>query len=254
LPDRRPPRYRCPAVPGLKNSARAILTVPGSSVLPSEISYLPSGTAYCTAACGSAALRQPARRPSCVCTGSGPRWRTSRCARPQPTPSPRCCSLTSLPPGSSSLPGLTVSGLREKLYPCNLPMSSPATTDFATFEAEVICSEPAGGNLPREDPALSPRHSLRVHAAPCSAGRARPGRPPPWPVTGVRHRHSAPVLADRTTRPRTTRCSPPGQPRDQSPRPATRAVPASSDAPARDTSPWPSQDTVILGPRTASFA
>ena len=36
------------------------------------------------------------RRPSCVCSGLEPHCRTSRCARPQPTPSPRCCSLTSL--------------------------------------------------------------------------------------------------------------------------------------------------------------
>jgi len=109
LLDRRPPHYRCPAVPGLKTPARAILTVPGSSVLPSEISHLPSGTAYYTAAFDSAALRQPARRPSCFCSGSGPRCLTSRCARPQPTPSPGYCSPTSLPPGSSSLPGPTVS-------------------------------------------------------------------------------------------------------------------------------------------------
>ena len=109
LLDRRPPHYRCPAVPGLKTPARAILTVPGSSVLPSEIIHLPSGTTYYTAACGSAASGSQPRRPSCVCFGSGPRWRTSRCARPQPTPSPGYCLLTSLPPGSSSLPGLTVS-------------------------------------------------------------------------------------------------------------------------------------------------
>jgi hypothetical protein len=36
------------------------------------------------------------RRLSCVCSGLEPHCRTSRCARPQPTPSPRCCSLTSL--------------------------------------------------------------------------------------------------------------------------------------------------------------
>jgi hypothetical protein len=34
------------------------------------------------------------RRPSCVRSGLEPHCRTSRCARPQPTPSPRCCSLT----------------------------------------------------------------------------------------------------------------------------------------------------------------
>src|SRR5579862_7434145 len=45
LLDRRPPHYRCPAVPELESPARAILTVPGSSVLPSSISHLPSG--YC---------------------------------------------------------------------------------------------------------------------------------------------------------------------------------------------------------------
>ena len=36
------------------------------------------------------------RRPSCVCSGLEPHCRTSRCARPQPTPSPRYRSLTSL--------------------------------------------------------------------------------------------------------------------------------------------------------------
>ena len=35
LLDRRPPHYRCPAVPGLSDSARAILMARGSSVLPS---------------------------------------------------------------------------------------------------------------------------------------------------------------------------------------------------------------------------
>ena len=107
LLDRRPPHYRCPAVPGLKSHARAILTVPGSSVLPSAISHLPSATAYCTVACESATLRQPA--PSPVLPWLRTRCRTSRRARPQPTPAPEYCSLTSLPPGSSSLPGPTVS-------------------------------------------------------------------------------------------------------------------------------------------------
>jgi hypothetical protein len=36
------------------------------------------------------------RRPSCVCSGLEPHCRTSRYARPQPTPLPRYCSLTSL--------------------------------------------------------------------------------------------------------------------------------------------------------------
>ena len=102
LLDRRPPRYRCPAVPGLTISARAILMAPGPSVLPSGIDHLPSG--YCVLlvmrtapwpAVAPLSGSQP-RRLSCVCSGLEPHCRTSRCARPQPTPSPRCCSLTSL--------------------------------------------------------------------------------------------------------------------------------------------------------------
>jgi hypothetical protein len=72
LLDRRPPHYRCPAVPGLKTSARAILMAPGSSVLPSGIHHLPTagtallrtaGDANCLVACRSATLRQPAPSP-----------------------------------------------------------------------------------------------------------------------------------------------------------------------------------------------
>jgi hypothetical protein len=50
LLDRRPPHYRCPAVPGLKTFARAILMALCSSVLPSGINHLPNlscATAYC---------------------------------------------------------------------------------------------------------------------------------------------------------------------------------------------------------------
>ena len=70
-----------------------------SSLDPHLLGYC--STAYCgccelLAACYSAALRQPAPRPSCVCSGLEPHCRTSRCARPQPAPSPRYCSLTSL--------------------------------------------------------------------------------------------------------------------------------------------------------------
>jgi hypothetical protein len=43
LLDPRPPRYRCPAVPGFNASARAILMALRSSVLPSVINYLPNG-------------------------------------------------------------------------------------------------------------------------------------------------------------------------------------------------------------------
>ncbi|GGS01398.1 hypothetical protein Snoj_71950 [Streptomyces nojiriensis] len=65
LLDRRPPHYRCPAVPGLKASARAILMVLGSSVLPSVINCLLLVLLYCVllVACVSATLRQPAPLP-----------------------------------------------------------------------------------------------------------------------------------------------------------------------------------------------
>ena len=67
--DRRPPRYRCPAVPGLTTSARAILMMPGSSVHPSGIDHLPNavlrtaGDANCSSDLRSATLRQPAPSP-----------------------------------------------------------------------------------------------------------------------------------------------------------------------------------------------
>jgi len=58
-------------------------------------------------ACGSATLRQPARRPSCP--GSEPAAELPGARVRSRRLSPGCCSLTSLPPGSSSLPGPTVS-------------------------------------------------------------------------------------------------------------------------------------------------
>ena len=77
LLDRRPPHYRCPAVPGFKASARAILMALGSSVLPSVINHLPNGglrtagtallrvadDANYSVASHSATLRQPAPSP-----------------------------------------------------------------------------------------------------------------------------------------------------------------------------------------------
>ena len=89
LLDRRPPHCRCPAVPGLGTSARAILMALGSSVLPSVINCWYCSTAYC---------RRPVTappfgsRPRCA-SAPEPHCRTSRCARPQPTPSPRYCTL-----------------------------------------------------------------------------------------------------------------------------------------------------------------
>jgi hypothetical protein len=89
LLDLRPPHYRCPAVPGLSVSARAILMMLSSSVLPSGITHCElrqwpfAGPLF-----GS----QP-RRPTCAFPDLEPHCRTSRCARPQPTPSPRYCPL-----------------------------------------------------------------------------------------------------------------------------------------------------------------
>jgi hypothetical protein len=149
LLDRRPPHYRCPAVPGLKTSARAILTVPGSSVLPSEISHLPSGTAYYTAACGSAALRQPAPSPVLRLL-----WLRAPLANfPVRASAADAFTGVLLPNFAAARQFISarpycLSGLREKLYPCDHPMSTPATTDFSAFEAEIICSESRGGLLP----------------------------------------------------------------------------------------------------------
>lgn len=82
----------------------------GSSVLLSVINYLPWGHCvllvlhYCVLLVMRTAQRPVTaplfgsrpRCPSCVCSGSEPHCRTSRCARPQPTPSPRYRSVTSL--------------------------------------------------------------------------------------------------------------------------------------------------------------
>jgi hypothetical protein len=66
--------------PGFEKPPRAILMASNSSVLPSLFVLFGS---------------QP-RQPSCHCSGLEPHCRTSRCARPQPTPSPRYCSLIPL--------------------------------------------------------------------------------------------------------------------------------------------------------------
>ena len=63
LLDRRPPHYRCPAVPGLSDSARAILMVCRSSVSSLLINYLPIENCVLLVAWTSATLRQPAPSP-----------------------------------------------------------------------------------------------------------------------------------------------------------------------------------------------
>jgi hypothetical protein len=140
LLDRRPPHYRCPAVPGLKTPARAILTVPGSSVLPSEICQLPSGTAYYTAAFDSAALRQPAPSPVLLLL-----WlRTTLPDFPVRASAADAITgvlLTDFAAARQSISArpYCLSGLREELYPHSLSMSTPATTDFSMLERQVIC-------------------------------------------------------------------------------------------------------------------
>ena len=143
LLDRRPPHYRCPAVPGLKSPARAILTVPGSSVLPSAIGHLPSG--YCVLHGGLLERHPLAASSSPVLPWLGTRRRTSRCARPQPTPVTGVL-LTDFAAARQFIPArpYCLSGLRQKLYPRGRRMSTPATIDFPTSGAEVTCSESRG--------------------------------------------------------------------------------------------------------------
>lgn len=66
LLDRRPPHYRCPAVPGLKTSARAILMARGPSVLSLWMNYLPNGNyvlLVLRTALAELLLRYRSRRP-----------------------------------------------------------------------------------------------------------------------------------------------------------------------------------------------
>jgi len=159
LLDRRPPHNRCPAVPGLRTSARAILMAPGSSVLPSAISHLPNG--YCVLHGGLRERHPPSASPSPVLPWLGTRRRTSRCARPQPTPVTGVL-LTYFAAARQFIPArpYCLSGLREKLYPCNRRMSMPATTDFPMLTAEVICFESRGRPQATSCPRL-------VHSAAC---------------------------------------------------------------------------------------
>jgi hypothetical protein len=81
LPDRRPPHYRCPAVPGLETSARAILMARAPPFFLGD--QLPTMRILRTA--GSANYWWPRtaplfgsqpRRPSCTCSGLEPHCRT----------------------------------------------------------------------------------------------------------------------------------------------------------------------------------
>ena len=104
LLDRRPPHYRCPAVPGFQTAARAILMARGSSVLPSVINYLQAGTATAvllTVAPDHCGPPGPAVSSVAVLQQ---RWLQNS------TTAPSCeLRLRVLLAGSSCLPGLTVS-------------------------------------------------------------------------------------------------------------------------------------------------
>jgi len=114
--------------------------VPGSSVLPSEISHLPSGTAYYTAAFDSAALRQPAPSPVLLLL-----WlRTTLPDFPVRASAADAITGVLLTDFAAARQFISarpycLSGLREELYPRSLSMSTPATTDFSTLERQVIC-------------------------------------------------------------------------------------------------------------------
>ncbi len=84
--------------PGFNLPARAILMAPNPSVHPSVINYLPAGNCILLVLLILRTAQWPhraplsgsqPRRPSCNRSGLEPHCRTSRCARPQPTPSPR---------------------------------------------------------------------------------------------------------------------------------------------------------------------
>ena len=126
--DRRPPHYRCPAVPGLKSPARAILTVPGSSVLPSAISYYQAGTTHRTPLPDF-----PVRAPEAgAFTG---------------------VLLTDFAAARQFIPAKpTVFLATRKPYPRNGRMSTLANIDFPRFKAEVICSESRGRDPPPRKP------------------------------------------------------------------------------------------------------
>lgn len=76
-------------LPGDPDGARLLR----SSLL---VNYSPTETANCWWPRTAPLFGSQPRRPSCVCSGLEPHCRTSRYARPQPTPSPGYCSLTSL--------------------------------------------------------------------------------------------------------------------------------------------------------------
>ena len=82
LLDRRPPHCRCPAVPGFKMSARAILMALGSSVLPYGINCLQVG--YCVLLVMRTAQRPGPRRSS----AASPIARPASCLAWNPTAEP----------------------------------------------------------------------------------------------------------------------------------------------------------------------
>jgi hypothetical protein len=97
--------------------------------------------------------------------------------------------LPALPPGSSSLPGPTVSWLREELYPRRRPMSTPATIDFSTFMAEVSAPDPPGS--------IQCRRRLRHGRQHCHRPAHPALRPAPGPAPRQQGRHHRTAQPDR---------------------------------------------------------
>ena len=138
--DRRPPHYRCPAVPGLTMSARAILMALGSSVLPSGINHSPTA--------GTALLRTAGDANRSVTYHSA----TVR----QPAPSPVLHLLrlgTPLP---------------------NLPVRAPAADAFT----EVLLTDFTAGYCSRR-PLITAGHPVRSSVPSPSCKNPGSGTPPP---------------------------------------------------------------------------
>jgi hypothetical protein len=95
-----------------------------------------TSTAYCTVACGSAALQQPAPSPVLPWLGTLlPNFPMRASAADAFTE----VLLTDFAAARQFIPArpYCLSGLREKIYPCNRRMSTPIIIDFLAFKATV---------------------------------------------------------------------------------------------------------------------